>query len=304
MTTPNIMKQGRLVPWLYILPALLVILVFIVYPMANTTALSFTDRRGEGSATQECVEGQPCWGVFENYRYALTNDLMLTALRNNAAWLLIMVPGTVALGLLAAVLADRVRYESLVKSLIFMPMAISFIGAGVIWRFMYAIRTGQEEQIGLLNAMVTGAGGEPVAFLSTQPFNNLALMIVGMWLWAGFSMTILSAALKGLPGEVLEAARVDGATEWQLFWRVMFPMILPTVTVVTTTLIIIVLKIFDIVFVMTGGNFGTEVIANRMFQLIVTHVGRSTAIAVLLLVLTIPVMYINVQRFREQELMR
>jgi len=305
METPTIMKQGRVVPWLYVLPALLVIGIFIIYPMINTTQLSFTDRYGTGPASNECVQGQPCWGTFENYRYALTNSEMTTALRNNALWLLFMVPVTVAIGLVVAVLADRVRYESLVKSLIFMPMAISFIGAGVIWRFMYAIETGAGvAQIGVLNAVLVKLGAQPVAWLSTQPINDFALMMVGIWLWAGFSMTILSAALKGLPSEVIEAARVDGATEWQLFWRIMIPMILPTITVVFTTLIIIVLKIFDIVFVMTGGNFGTEVIANRMFKLIVTNVGRSTAIAVLLLVLTIPVMYFNVRRFREQEELR
>jgi len=303
--TPTIMKQGRVVPWVYVLPALLVIILFIVYPMVNTTLLSFTDRTGNGPAANECIQGQPCWGAFENYRYALTNPEMTTALRNNALWLLIMVPITVVIGLIVAVLADRVSYESLVKSLIFMPMAISFIGAGVIWRFMYAIQTGAgQAQIGVLNAALVAAGSKPVAWLSTQPINDFALMMVGIWLWAGFSMTILSAALKGLPSEVIEAARVDGATEWQLFWRIMIPMILPTITVVFTTLIIIVLKIFDIVFVMTGGNFGTEVIANRMFNLIVTNVGRSTAIAVLLLVLTIPVMYFNVRRFREQESLR
>jgi alpha-glucoside transport system permease protein len=305
METPRIMKQGPVVPWLYVLPALLLIAVFIVYPTINTFGLSFTNRSGTQSAVQECVQGQPCWGVFENYRYTLTNPEMTTALRNNALWVLVMLPLTVIIGLAVAVLADRVRYESLVKSLIFMPMAISFIGAGVIWRFMYAIQTGTNEaQIGVLNGLITAAGGQPYPFLSNAPWNNFALMMVGIWLWAGFSMTILSAALKGLPGEVLEAARVDGATEWQLFWRVMIPMILPTITVVTTTLVIIVLKIFDIVFVMTGGNFGTEVIANRMFQLIVTNVGRSTAIAILLLVLTIPVMIINVRRFQEQEAQR
>jgi alpha-glucoside transport system permease protein len=305
METPRIMKQGPLVPWLYVLPALLIVAIFIVYPTINTFGLSFTDRSGTQSAAQECVQGQPCWGTLENYRYALTNPDMTLALRNNALWVLVMLPLTVIIGLLVAVLADRVRYESLVKSLIFMPMAISFIGAGVIWRFMYAIQTGANEaQVGLLNGLITAAGGQPYPFLSTGPWNNFALMMVGIWLWAGFSMTILSAALKGLPTEVLEAARVDGATEWQLFWGVMIPMILPTITVVTTTLVIIVLKIFDIVFVMTGGNFGTEVIANRMFQLIVTNVGRSTAIAILLLVLTIPVMIINVRRFQEQEAQR
>jgi alpha-glucoside transport system permease protein len=185
-----------------------------------------------------------------------------------------------------------------------MPMAISFIGAGVIWRFMYHIETGNNPQIGVLNGILVGLGFNPIPWLSAPAINNLALMMVGVWLWAGFCMTILSAALKGLPGEVLEAARVDGATEWQLFWRVMVPMILPTITVVFTTMIIIILKIFDIVFVMTNGNFGTEVIANRMFNLIVTHTGRSTAIAVLLLTLTVPVMIYNVYRFRQQEATR
>jgi alpha-glucoside transport system permease protein len=219
-------------------------------------------------------------------------------------WLLLMVPGTVAVGLLFALLADRVRYESLAKSIIFMPMAISFIGAGVIWRFVYYIQTGGGKQIGLLNAILTILGRPPVAFLTSPGINNFALMVVGVWLWAGFCMTILSAALKGLPVEVLEASRVDGANEWNVFWRVMFPMILPTVVVVITTMVINVLKIFDIVFVMTGGNFGTEVIANRMFKLIVTDTGKSMAIAVVLILLTIPILIFNLRRFRAQEAMR
>jgi alpha-glucoside transport system permease protein len=304
MAAPKIMQQGKVVPWLYILPALIVILVFIVYPTVNTVVLSFRDRAGELPASTTCVEDEPCWGTFENYRYALTHPDMTIALRNNALWLLVMVPLTIAAGLLIAVLADKVKYEALVKAVIFMPMAISFIGAGVIWRFMYAIISGGGEQIGVLNALLVGIGADPVAWLSTPILNNLALMLVGVWLWAGFCMTILSAALKGLPTEVLEASRVDGANEWQVFWKIMFPMILPTVTVVFTTLIIIILKIFDIVFVMTGGNFGTEVIANRMFKLIVTDTGKSMAIAVLLLVLTIPIMIINVRRFQAQEEMR
>ncbi len=301
---PKIMKQGRLAPWLYLGPALLIMLVFVIYPTINTAILSFMDRSGTQSAATTCSSGQPCWGVFENYRYALTNPIMLTALRNNALWLLLMVPGTVAVGLLFALLADRVKYESLAKSIVFMPMAISFIGAGVIWRFIYYIQTGSGEQIGLLNAILVKLGAQPVAFLSNPAINNFALMVVGVWLWAGFCMTILSAALKGLPTEVLEAARVDGANEWNVFWRVMFPMVLPTVVVVTTTMVINVLKIFDIVFVMTNGNFGTEVIANRMFQLIVTDTGKSMAIAVLLIILTIPVMIFNVRRFRAEEAMR
>jgi alpha-glucoside transport system permease protein len=286
------------------LPALLIILVFIIYPTFNTGYLSLRDRTGEQPASVDCQEGEPCWGVFENYRYTLTNPDMTTALRNNALWLLVMVPVTVALGLLIAVLADRVKYEALAKSIIFLPAAISFIGAGIIWRFMYSIETGAGEQWAFLNAVIVGLGFEPVPFLSTAGINNLALMLVGVWMWAGFAMTILSAALKSVPEEILEASRTDGANEWQVFWRIMIPMILPTITVVTTTLVIIILKIFDIVFVMTGGNFGTEVIANRMFRLIVTDTGRSMAIAMVLLLFTIPVMIYNVRRFREQEATR
>ena len=304
MAAPRIMQQGRMVPWLYILPALCVIIVFVLYPTVNTVSLSFLDRAGELPVSTSCLPDEPCWGVFENYRYALTHPEMKIALRNNALWLLVMVPATIGVGLLMAVLADRVRYESLVKALIFMPMAISFIGAGVIWQFMYAIDAAGGEQIGLLNAVLVSIGLEPVAWLSTPIINNFSLMMVGVWLWAGFCMTILSAAIKGLPVEVLEAARVDGAHEWQLFWKIMMPMILPTITVVFTTMVIIILKIFDIVFVMTGGNYGTEVIANRMFNLIVTNTGRSMAIAVVLLVLTIPIMIINVRRFQAQEEMR
>ena len=303
---PKIMKQGKVVPWLYLSGALLVMLVFIVYPTVNTISLSFRDKTSTQSAAADCIAGEPCWGVFENYRYALTDHSMLQSLRNNALWLLVMVPGTVAAGLLFAVLTDRVRYERFAKTIIFLPMAISFVGASIIWKFVYFIESGSGAQIGLLNAIIVGLGGKPVAWLTNQHWavNNISLWIVGVWLWAGFCMTILSAAIKEVPGEVLEAARVDGASEWQVFWRITFPIVLPTITVVTTTMVINVLKIFDIVFVMTNGLNGTEVIANRMFKFIVTNIGRSTAIAVLLILLTIPIMIINVRRFREQERIR
>jgi len=301
---PKIMKQGIWAPLMYMLPALIIMSVFIVYPSINTIRLSFLDSKGIGSAAASCVEGQPCWGVFENYRYALTNPDMVTALRNNALWLLLMVPATVILGLLIALLSDRVKYEPLAKSIIFMPVAISFIGAGIIWRFIYNIQTGAGEQIGVINALLVALGREPVAWMSNSAVNNLALMVVGVWLWAGFCMTILSAALKSVPKEVLEAARVDGANEFQVFFKIMLPIVFPTVVVVTTTMVINVLKIFDIVFVMTGGHYGTEVIANRMFKMIVTDTGRSMAIAVILVLLTIPVMVFNVSRFRQQEKMR
>jgi alpha-glucoside transport system permease protein len=303
---PKIMKQGTLTPWLYLLAALVIMLLFIVYPTIRTVTLSLRDKTGAQSATVDCVPGEPCWGVLENYRYALTNSEMLQALRNNALWILLMVPGTVGAGLMFAVLTDRVRYERLAKTVIFLPMAISFVGAGVIWKFVYYLETGEGAQIGVLNAIITGLGGRPVAWLTNSNWmvNNVSLWIVGSWLWAGFCMTILSAALRSVPTEILEASRVDGASEWQVFWRIMFPLIMPTVTVVTTTMIINILKIFDIVFVMTNGLNGTEVIANRMFKFIVTNQGRSMAIAVLLIALTIPIMIYNVRRFRQQEEIR
>jgi alpha-glucoside transport system permease protein len=298
---PRIMKQGSIAPWLYLLPSLILMLVFIVYPTIGTLRLSLLDSTGTRSAASTCTAGQPCWGMFENYRYALTDPAMLIALRNNALWLLLMVPGTIAGGLFFALLADRVRYEAIAKSIIFMPTAISFIGAGVIWRFVYDVESGGGPQIGFLNAVITAFGGQPVTWLSDPAINNFSLMLVGVWLWAGFCMTILSAAIKGVPAEILEAARVDGANELEVFSNIMLPTIMPSLVVVATTMAIIVLKIFDVVFVMTNGNFGTEVIANRMFNLVVTNSGQSTAIAVLLIVLTIPIMVFNVRRFRLEE---
>ncbi len=300
----KIMKQGRWAPWYYLLPSLILMTVFILYPTIATIRLSLLDAHSLNSAATTCETGQPCWGIFENYRYALTNSDMLIALRNNALWILLMVPGTIIGALFFALLADRVRYESLAKSIIFMPMAISFVGASIIWNFVYNYQAGGLAQIGILNAIITALGGEPVAWLSTPSINNFCLMLVGVWLWAGYCMTILSAAIKGVPAEILEAARVDGANEFQVFFSIMLPSIMPTIVVVTTSMSIIILKIFDVIYVMTGGYFDTEVIANRMFKLIVTNAGQSTAIAVVLIILTIPIMIFNVHRFRQEEAAR
>lgn len=314
---PQIMKQGRLAPWLYLLPALVVMSFFIVYPMINTISLSFSNRNGTASAATTCVEGRPCWGVFENYRYALTAEFNTSSpgafwrsfwsssYGNTIKWIIVMVGGTVSIGLGFAVLADRVKYEALAKAVLFMPMAISFVGAGVIWKFVYDYGT-QQTQIGLLNAIITSLGGRPVAWLSTTPINTFMIIIVGIWIWSGFCMTILAAALKSVPDEIIEAARVDGATEWTVFWRIMVPIILPTITVVVTTMVINVLKLFDLVYVMTGGNFQTDVIANRMYTEMYKNfnVGRGTAVAVVLVLAIIPFIYYNVRRFLAQEEMR
>jgi alpha-glucoside transport system permease protein len=302
---PKIMKQGKVAPWLYLAPALIVMAVFIVYPGLDTLRLSFMNKDSTQPAWAACVAGQPCWGIFENYRYALTSEIMRTAFLNNLKWIVLMVSGTVAFGLLIAVLADRVRYEAIAKAIIFMPMAISFVGAGIIWTFVYNYGTGSV-QIGLLNAIVVALGGQPVSWLSEPQINTVALIVVGVWMWTGFCMTMLSASLKGVPVEMLEAARVDGANEWRVFWGIIVPTIMPTIAVVITTMVINVLKIFDIVYVMTGGNYGTEVIANRMYSEMYKsqQAGRATAIAVILIAVIIPAMFYNIRRFREQEAVR
>lgn len=314
---PRVMKQGKLTPWLYLLPALIVMTFFIVYPMINTVILSFSNATGTAPASTLCREGRDCWGIFENYRYALTAELnftdfgalwssfWLSSYGNTLKWIVVMVSGTVSIGLLFAVLSDRVKYEGLAKAILFMPMAISFVGAGVIWKFMYTYGT-EQVQIGLLNAIITALGGRPVSWLTTVPLNTFMLIIVGVWIWTGFCMTILSAAYKSVPNEVLEAARVDGASEWAVFWRVTVPIILPTITVVVTTMVINVLKLFDLVYVMTGGNFRTDVIANRMYTEINTNynIGRGTAVAVILVIAIIPFVYFNIKRFLAQEAMR
>jgi alpha-glucoside transport system permease protein len=207
------------------------------------------------------------------------------------------------------VLVDRLgrRTESVSKSMIFLPMAISFVGASIVWRFVYNFRPeGFGEQTGLLNGIWTGLGQEPVAWLLQEPWNNVYLMVIMIWLYTGFAMVILSSAIKGVPEDMLEAARVDGANEWQIFWRITLPTIASTVVVVLTTILITVWKVFDIVFVMTGGEFGTTIVAERMITEFFTfrHSGRGAAFAVLLFVAVVPVMIVNIRRFRAQEQMR
>lgn len=303
---PKIMQQGPLMPLLFVVPALLILTFFVVYPTINTIGLSVKNADGTQSAATLCQEGKPCWGALENYRHALTDDVMLTAFKNNALWIILMVTGTTSIGLLIAVLVDRVKYEPLAKAVIFLPMAISFVGAGIIWGFVYDYAS-WGNQIGILNAIVTGLGGKPIPWLTRGPWlNNISLIIVGIWMWTGFCMTILSAALKSVPAEILEAARVDGASEWKVFWNITIPMIMPTITVVITIMVVNVLKIFDIIYVMGSGQPGVQVIATRMYQeqFIKYNSGLSSAIAVVLILLIIPVGYMNIRRFQQQEAMR
>jgi alpha-glucoside transport system permease protein len=316
-SSPTVMRQGKLAPWLYLLPAIIIMSVFILYPMINTINLSFKNADSSASAATTCREGEACWGMFENYRYALTAELDLTNAKtawdsfwlssygNMFKWLIVMVSSTVGLGLIFAVLVDRIKHEALAKAIIFMPMAISFVGAGVIWKFMYNYGTAQV-QIGLLNAIITMLGFEPVSFLSKIPLNTFMLILVGIWMWTGFCMTILSSAIKSIPEEVIEAAHIDGANNFKTFTKIQIPIIMPTIVVVITTMVINVLKLFDIVYVMTGGNFNTEVIATRMYTEMYTNsqYGRGTAIAVILVVLIIPFIIMNIRRFAQQEAAR
>jgi len=281
--------------WLYVVPALVILAFFLVYPAVHTIVLSLGDKTGEGFAG------------FSNYRFAFTNRTMQSALRNNLLWVAVFTAGTVGLGLAMAVLLDRVKYERIAKAIIFLPMAVSFVGSGVIWKFVYSFRPASVAQTGLLNGIVVALGGQPIGWLIERPWiNNFALIFVGIWIWTGFCMVVLSATYKGIPKSLLESARLDGATEWQVFWRITFPLMRSTIAVAATMMLITVLKIFDVVYVMTNGNFGTEVIANRMYKEMFQfkNFGRASAIAVVLLLAIIPVMIFNLKRFREQEAIR
>jgi alpha-glucoside transport system permease protein len=274
--------------WLWLAPSLVLLAAFLVYPAVTTGVLSFF------SANSTKPVG------FANYVSIFTDPNMLLVLRNNLAWLVLFTLVTVTAGLLIAVLSDRVRYERAVKALIFLPMAISFVAAGVIWKFMYQYQPAGTPQIGTVNAILgIFRGFQPQAWLFNRSQNNAALIIVGIWMWVGFAMVILSAGLKGISESLIEAARMDGAREGRIFRSIILPLMRPTITVVTTTLIISVLKIFDVVYVMTNGNLDTDVIANRMYKEMFNYqnFGRASAFAVILLLAIIPVMVINVRKF-------
>lgn len=412
------MNQKWYVPWLYITPALLILGVFLVYPTLETIWVSFHDNFYRPSRT---------FVGLNNYVEVFQDEATLVAFRNNALWLVVMTSITVGMGLMLAVLLDRVRYEYLAKSIIFLPMAISFTAASIIWRFVYAYKPPGKTQIGLLNGTldalkqfvsnpavhqvmntlltvfgavattlllvaiakavweslgvwkveqrldgiawtvvvgfgllavsyalrwggaeaagwILGAVGAlslvtlglrdralvapflaslvvalgalfllhqldftPQAWLTRRPWiNNFALIVTGVWVWTGFCMVLLSAAYKGIPAELLEAARIDGASEWQAFWNITIPFMKPTIAVVTTTIVIFVLKTFDIVYVMTHGNYDTEVLANRMIKTMYDFrdFEKASAIAVVLLVLIVPFIVVNIRRFRVQEATR
>jgi alpha-glucoside transport system permease protein len=283
---------SRLLPYLFVGPAMAMLIWFLFLPTLRTLWISLFN-----SDTSIFVGIQNYIGIF-------TTPAMLEVFRNNLLWLVFGTSLTLGFGLLIAILADRSRFESLAKAIIFMPMAISFVGAGIIWNFVYENRQQGDPQIGLLNGIWTALGGEPQAWTAlVQPWNNLFLIVIMVWLQTGFAMVLFSAAIKGVPTELLEAARVDGANERQVFFRVMVPNIRGTIITVATTTIIFTLKIFDVVWVMTGGQFGTGVIATEFYRQYFTNrnFGIGSALAIILLIAVFPVMIYNLRRFRQQE---
>jgi alpha-glucoside transport system permease protein len=303
----------RLQPFVFVGPAIAILIWYLTLPVYRTFWLSLFDRDGfpDGFTVftpwtwPAALQSESFVGLA-NYMALFTERLLQESFRNNLMWIIFGSTMSVILGLVVAWLADRSKFERVSKSLVFLPMAISFVGASVIWNFMYEVRPIDAPQIGLLNAIVTALGGQPHPWdkwVAIAPWNNLFLILIVIWLQTGFSMVLFSAALKGIPEEILEAARVDGATEMQTFFRVMIPSIMGTIITVWTTIVIFTLKIFDVVWVMTGGQFGTHVIATQFYRQSFTarNSGFGSAIAIILLLTVIPVLFYNLRQFREGE---
>ncbi|MEJ2749800.1 MAG: sugar ABC transporter permease, partial [Anaerolineae bacterium] len=288
-------------------PALAILAWYLAIPTLRTFWISLFSRDGpaQGLNMLQQLASDRFVGL-SNYAAVFTERLMVEAFRNNLMWIIFGSTFSVASGLVIAVLADRSRFEKTAKSFIFLPMAISFVGASIIWNFIYEFRPIDQTQIGLLNSIVVALGGVPRAWaqwVDISPWNNLFLIVIVIWLQAGYAMVLFSAALKGIPEELMEASRVDGANEFQIFFRIMIPYIQGTIVTVWTTVVIFTLKVFDVVWVMTGGQFGTHVIATQFYRQSFTNrnSGYGSAIAIVLLVAVIPVMIYNLKQFREQE---
>jgi alpha-glucoside transport system permease protein len=299
--------RTRLLPFVFVGPAIAILSWYLAIPTLRTFWISLFSREGppQGLNFMQQLTSSSFVG-FNNYLAVFTEKLMLEAFRNNLMWIIFGSTFSVVFGLLIAVLADRSRFENAAKSLIFLPMAISFVGASIIWKFIYEFRPINQPQIGFLNSIVVSLGGVPQAWpqwVDVAPWNNLFLIVIVVWLQAGYSMVLFSAALKGIPDELMEASRIDGANEIQIFFKIMIPYIRGTIIAVWTTVIIFTLKIFDVVWVMTGGQFGTHVIATQFYRQSFTNgnFGFGSAIAIVLLIAVIPVMFYNLRQFREQE---
>lgn len=299
--------KGRLLPFVFVGPAMAILAWYLAIPTLRTFWISLFGRDGPPAGLNIFQQlNSDAFVGLSNYVAVFTEQLMLEAFRNNLMWIIFGSTFSVVFGLIIAVLADRSSFEKTAKALIFLPMAISFVGASIIWNFIYEYRPEGQTQIGLLNAIVTSFGGHPQAWpqwVDIAPWNNLFLIVIVVWLQAGFSMVLFSAALKGIPEELLEAGRIDGANEFQIFFKIMIPSIRGTIISVWTTIVIFTLKIFDVVWVMTGGQFGTHVISTQFYRQSFTNhnSGFGSAIAIVLLLAVVPVMIYNLRQFREQE---
>jgi alpha-glucoside transport system permease protein len=284
----NINTANLIRPWLFVGPAVVILTAYLIYPVFNTLNRSFMDKTSSN------------YVGFDNYAWLTADGKFHEAILNQFLWLLVVPALATFFGLLAAQLTDRIRWGNIGKSLIFMPMAISFVGAGVIWKFVYANSEGN--QIGLLNAIVESFGGEAQHWLQLPFWNNFFLMVVLIWIQAGFAMVILSAAIRGIPEDTIEAAIIDGANPFQIFMKIKVPQIAGTIGVVWTTITITVLKVFDIVYVMTNGEWGTQVLANMMYDLLFdqSDYGRGSAVAIVIMILVLPVMWWNVRNARKE----
>ncbi|WP_231880367.1 carbohydrate ABC transporter permease [Microbacterium sp. H83] len=277
----------------FMAPAMLLLLVGLILPSLQTVYSSFWNSTGSDFVG------------FANYVWIFTQSDGVTSVVNTIVWVLLVPTLSTLIGLAYAVFIDRTRGEKIYKVLVFMPMAISFVGASIIWRFMYAYRGPEFEQIGFLNQVLVWLGGEPQQFLLNGPWNNLALIVVLIWVQTGFAMVVLSASIKGVPAELLEAAELDGANAWERFWSVTIPSIRPALIVVLTTISIASLKVFDIVRTMTGGNYGTSVLANEMYtQFSKFEAGRSAALSVILFILVLPIVIYNARQIKKQREIR
>jgi alpha-glucoside transport system permease protein len=299
--------RTRLLPFVFVGPAVVILSWYLTLPTLRTFWLSLFGRDGPqaGIGFLQLLASESFVGL-RNYAAVFTEDLMRQSFRNNLMWIIFGSTFSVVFGLVIAVLADRSKFEKVAKSLIFLPYAISFVGAGIIWNFIYEYRPAGQPQIGLLNDIVVALGGTPQAwpqYVGIAPWNNLFLILIVVWLQTGFAMVLFSAALKGIPEDLLEAGRIDGANEFQIFFGIMIPYISGTIITVWTTIVIFTLKIFDVVWVMTGGQFGTHVIATQFYRQSFTNrnSGFGSAIAIILLLAVVPVIVYNLRRFREQE---
>ncbi len=287
----NIRRASLVRPWLFLGPAIVSLSIYLVYPVFSSVAYSLFDRAGT------------TFVGLANYRWMLHDAEFRQSIFNNMLWLIVVPAASTLFGLIIAALTDRIWWGNIAKSLIFMPMAISFVGASVIWKFVYDYRDAGSEQIGILNAIVVAFGGEPQIWITLPFWNNFFLMVILIWIQTGFAMVLLSAALRGIPEETIEAAVIDGANPWQIFLKIKVPQIWGTIAVVWTTITILVLKVFDIVLAMTNGQWQTQVLANLMFDWMFRgggDFGRGASIAVVIMIMVVPIMIWNIRNARRE----